>query len=267
MFVPIILGSDKTTVSIASGQTEFYPLYFSIGNVHNNVRRGHRNALVLIGFLALPKGLLISNSTRIPGLTKLSEGSRKDDRSVQFRRFRRQLFHSSISAILQSLEPYMTTPDIVKCPDGHFRRAIYGIGPYIADYPEQVLVAGVVYGWCVRYGYEISCAMILANYLQRCVAPAKDLDQNFGDSMFRSREHTDLCSELLNTTELWERYGLLDDFTVCLSISFLLKRTTYTALAIHPRFPSGRHIRDNITRYLTSSNKRWLQRSFGRLGR
>jgi len=178
MFVPIILGSDKTTVSIASGQTEFYPLYFSIGNVHNNVRRCHRNALVLIGFLALPKG------------------SRKDDRSVEFRRFRRQLFHSSISAILRSLHPYMSMPDVIKCPDGHFRRAIYGIGPYIADYPEQVLVAGVVYGWCVR-----------------CIAPAKDLDENFGNSMYRSREHADLCSELLSTTELWEKYGLLDDFT------------------------------------------------------
>jgi hypothetical protein len=55
MFVPIILGSDKTTVSIATGQNEFYPLYLSIGNVHNNVRRAHQNALVLVGFLAIPK--------------------------------------------------------------------------------------------------------------------------------------------------------------------------------------------------------------------
>ena len=45
----------------------------------------------------------------------------------------------------------MTTPDIIRCPDQHFRRAIYGLGPYIADYPEQVLLAGVVTGWCVRY--------------------------------------------------------------------------------------------------------------------
>jgi hypothetical protein len=55
MFVPIILGSDKTTVSVATGHSEFYPLYLSIGNVHNNVRCAHRNALVLIGFLAIPK--------------------------------------------------------------------------------------------------------------------------------------------------------------------------------------------------------------------
>lgn len=55
MFVPIILGSDKTTVSVATGNNEYYPLYGSIGNVHNNVRRAHRNAVALIGFLSVPK--------------------------------------------------------------------------------------------------------------------------------------------------------------------------------------------------------------------
>jgi hypothetical protein len=55
MFVPIILGSDKTTVSVGTGNNEYYPLYLSIGNIHNNVRRAHRNGVVLLGFLAIPK--------------------------------------------------------------------------------------------------------------------------------------------------------------------------------------------------------------------
>jgi Plavaka transposase len=55
LLVPIILGSDKTTVSVATGQNEYYPVYLSIGNVRNNVRRAHRNAVVLLGFLAIPK--------------------------------------------------------------------------------------------------------------------------------------------------------------------------------------------------------------------
>ena len=50
LFVPIILGSDKTTVSVATGQNEYYPLYGSIGNVHNTVRHAHRGALGLVGF-------------------------------------------------------------------------------------------------------------------------------------------------------------------------------------------------------------------------
>lgn len=57
MLTPIILGSDKTTVSVATGQNEYYPLYISIGNVRNNVRRAHRGAVVVLAFLAIPKGM------------------------------------------------------------------------------------------------------------------------------------------------------------------------------------------------------------------
>jgi hypothetical protein len=38
MLVLILLGSDKTTTSVATGDNEFYPLYVSIGNMHNSVR-------------------------------------------------------------------------------------------------------------------------------------------------------------------------------------------------------------------------------------
>jgi hypothetical protein len=60
LLIPLILGSDKTTVSVATGQNEYYPLYLSIGNVRNNVRRAHRNAVVLLGFLAIPKSTSLS---------------------------------------------------------------------------------------------------------------------------------------------------------------------------------------------------------------
>jgi len=55
MFVPVVLGSDKTTVSVATGHTEYYPLYISLGNIHNNVRRAHRDAVSILAFLAIPK--------------------------------------------------------------------------------------------------------------------------------------------------------------------------------------------------------------------
>ena len=54
-FVPLIIGSDKTTVSVATGHTEYHPLYLSVGNIFNSVRRAHRNGVVLVGFLAIPK--------------------------------------------------------------------------------------------------------------------------------------------------------------------------------------------------------------------
>lgn len=55
--VPLLLGSDKTLASNATGQNEFHPLYFSPGNVKNSVRRAHCDALVPIGFLAIPKSI------------------------------------------------------------------------------------------------------------------------------------------------------------------------------------------------------------------
>ena len=61
-FVPVILGSDKTTVSVATGQNEYYPLYLSIGNVRNSVRRAHRNAVAVIAFLEIPKSKSTAHS-------------------------------------------------------------------------------------------------------------------------------------------------------------------------------------------------------------
>lgn len=58
LYCPIILDADKTTVSVATGHIEYHPLYMSLGNIHNTVRRAHRNAVVPIGFLAILKSKL-----------------------------------------------------------------------------------------------------------------------------------------------------------------------------------------------------------------
>ena len=149
MFVPIILGSDKTTVSVATGQNEFYPLYLSIGNVQNHMRRAHKNALVVIGFLPIPKGedlVLFFSLTLIPAL-----GARKDTNTEEFRQFKRTLIHDAIANILLPVKPFMTTPDVVRCADQHFRRVLYGLGPHISDYPEQVTVSWILMNWCPTY--------------------------------------------------------------------------------------------------------------------
>ena len=38
MFIPIMLGSDKMTVSVSTGDIEYHTLYFSLGPFHNSVR-------------------------------------------------------------------------------------------------------------------------------------------------------------------------------------------------------------------------------------
>ena len=56
MYCAVVLGSDKTTVSVATGNVEYHPLYLSVGNIHNEARRGHRNGVIPVAFLAIPKG-------------------------------------------------------------------------------------------------------------------------------------------------------------------------------------------------------------------
>ncbi|EIW78065.1 hypothetical protein CONPUDRAFT_34808, partial [Coniophora puteana RWD-64-598 SS2] len=126
MFVPVVAGSDKTTVSVASGHQEFHPVYMSPGNLSNTARRAHGNA-------------------------------------------------------------------VLPCPDGHFRRAIYGLGPYIADYPEQVWLSAIVSNWCPK-----------------CDAHPSNLDAP--DASRRTREKTDTYCSRLESSVLWHDFGIRDDF-------------------------------------------------------
>ena len=55
MLTPVVLSADKTTVSVMTGHQQFHPLYMSLGKIHNEMRRAHRNAVIPIAFLAIPK--------------------------------------------------------------------------------------------------------------------------------------------------------------------------------------------------------------------
>ena len=56
MFVPIVAGSDKTTVSVVTGHQEYHPVYVSVGNLTNTARRAHGNGVLPVAFLPIPKG-------------------------------------------------------------------------------------------------------------------------------------------------------------------------------------------------------------------
>jgi hypothetical protein len=62
MFVPIIAGSDKTTVSVATGHQEYHPVYVSVGNLSNTARRARGNGVLPVAFLPIPKGELYCNT-------------------------------------------------------------------------------------------------------------------------------------------------------------------------------------------------------------
>ncbi|KAG1813895.1 uncharacterized protein BJ212DRAFT_1447696 [Suillus subaureus] len=173
-FVPPIVGSNKTTVSVATGHTEYHPLYLSIGNIFNGVQRTHHNGVVLVG-LAIPK----------------STKEHLEDKD--FCNLHCQIFHSSLTKIFDSVKPNMTIPNVVHCPDSHYWHVIYGLGLYIANYPEQLVLLGVVQNWCPK-----------------CLNHRRNLKGD-GPSLLWCREHTNLLIQELKHANLWYDYGIIQE--------------------------------------------------------
>ncbi|KAF7338931.1 hypothetical protein MVEN_01969200 [Mycena venus] len=130
--LPVVGGSDKTTVSVGTGHQEYHPVYSSPGNLTGIARHAHGNGVLPAAFLPIPKT------------------TKRQRKTVAYQKFVRQMYHACLARIFEPLKAGMTTPEVVRCPDGHFRRVIYGLGPYIADYPEQVWLSCIVQGWCPK---------------------------------------------------------------------------------------------------------------------
>ncbi|KAK1234208.1 hypothetical protein PQX77_002592 [Marasmius sp. AFHP31] len=171
MLVPIVLGSDKTTVSVGTGHQEYHPGYISPGNLVNVACRAHGNGVLPFMFFPIPRT------------------NQQDRKTIAFQQFSRQLYHACLSQALRPLKSGMTDPEVVQCPDGHFCRAICEIGPYIPDYPEQVWLSGIVQGWCPR--------------------PAM-LD-NDSNALPRRRDIREFLIEIFDPGTLWTEYGLRSD--------------------------------------------------------
>ncbi|RXW16757.1 hypothetical protein EST38_g9099 [Candolleomyces aberdarensis] len=174
MLVPVVSGLDKTTVSVATGHQEYHPFYLSAGNLTNMARRSHGNGVVPVAFLPIPKV------------------SKRQKKRKEFKTFARQLYHICIQLIFEPLRSGMTTPEIMRCPDGHLRRSIFSIGPVIADYPEQVWLAGVVQGWCPKD-----------------FAHPDNLDDPTATR--RTHEKTDFLLESYDRAKTWASFGVRDD--------------------------------------------------------
>ncbi|KAI5980702.1 hypothetical protein EDD15DRAFT_2205358 [Pisolithus albus] len=82
----------------------------------------------------------------------------------------------------------MTVPRVMKCPDNHFHCVICGIGLYIADYPEQVLISGIVQNWCGR-----------------CTASPNDLDAGRPP---HTAELMRAVIEELQASAAWDEWGI-----------------------------------------------------------
>ncbi|KAH9976908.1 hypothetical protein BJV74DRAFT_879553 [Russula compacta] len=106
--------------------------------------------------------------------------------------FCHQMYHTCLAQVFWPLKAGMTTPEVVKCPDGHFCQAIYGLGPYIVDYPEQVWLAAIVQGWCPK-----------------CDMKPDNLDA--GNSHLRNHKKTEFLINNWDPGTLWTNFGVCAD--------------------------------------------------------
>ncbi|KIK31884.1 hypothetical protein CY34DRAFT_19472 [Suillus luteus UH-Slu-Lm8-n1] len=87
----------------------------------------------------------------------------------------------------------MSKPEVARFSDSHYRRVVYGLGPYIADYEEQVLLTSIVRRWCPR-----------------CLAPRQSLDD---DALCQCEAHREALFEedTFSSTVLWSEFGIVGE--------------------------------------------------------
>ncbi|KAG1727147.1 hypothetical protein EDD22DRAFT_982766 [Suillus occidentalis] len=131
VIAPIILTSDKTSLSQFQGDQEVWPVYLTLGNISKDVRRQPlKHAAVLIAYLPM---------------TKL-ECFSQEMRSLE----RYRLFHYCMSLVLEPLISAGNDGIEVTCPDRKVWRMHPIVAAYVEDFPEQCLVACCMENRCPK---------------------------------------------------------------------------------------------------------------------
>ena len=131
MIAPVILATDKTQLTNFSGDKQAWPVYLTIGNIDNGIRRRPScRGTILIGSLPASK------------LDCISEKRRSQ---VVY-----QLFHNCMRSLLAPLKATGLTGIEMTCADSWIRHVYPILAAYVADFPEQCLVACCMESRCPR---------------------------------------------------------------------------------------------------------------------
>ncbi|KIK74815.1 hypothetical protein PAXRUDRAFT_37023 [Paxillus rubicundulus Ve08.2h10] len=113
--VPVILASDKTSLSQFHGDQEVWPVYLTVGNISKD------HACVLLGYLPTTKLECFSKST------------------CSLERY--NLFHYCMTQILEPMVEAGKIGVPMTCPDSYVHCMFPILAAYVADFPEQCLIA------------------------------------------------------------------------------------------------------------------------------
>jgi hypothetical protein len=127
--VPIILASDKTKLGNFCGNKQAWPVYMTIGNICKDVRKKvSSGASLLIGYLPV---------TKLGCFKKASRSKAQAD-----------LFHFCMRLLVEPLRKAGSEGIPIGCSDGFTRWCHLVLAAYVADNPEQCLIAGVKQNRC-----------------------------------------------------------------------------------------------------------------------
>ncbi|PVF91792.1 hypothetical protein CPB86DRAFT_718777 [Serendipita vermifera] len=118
--LPVLLGSDKTHLTVLAGDKKAWPLYLSLGNIKSAIRNKPSNrAWVLLAYLPIPHF---------------------EDPKLLHTTLQSRLFHQCIEFILDPLKTTGREGILMTDSLGKRRQCFPCIAAYLADYPEQLLI-------------------------------------------------------------------------------------------------------------------------------
>jgi hypothetical protein len=122
----VILSSDKTQLSVGTGNQSLHPLYLSIANIKSEVRcKQSFHSYVLLGLLPLPEFKYL----RFKDLKSLLNA---------------QIHHYCLDYILAPLKETTRTGAYLRDPLGRIRRCHTPLAAYTVDLPEAQQIACVM---------------------------------------------------------------------------------------------------------------------------
>ena len=131
MLAPVILASDKANLSQFGGNKQAWPVYLTIGNISKAIQhQPSSHGSILIGYLPVTK------------LTSFSKGTQSNSQH--------RLFHQAMRTLHQPLVAAGHNGVLMTCADAKVHKNFPILAAYVANYPEQCLVACCSENRCLK---------------------------------------------------------------------------------------------------------------------